>query len=132
MPSMVFRRVKPGHEALYDGSLEQIIAAASAYPGHLGVEVFRPRDTAPASTAPSIASTRPSTLYPERLGTAALSTSRRGLSRAYDQALHRHARFQPKLSLSDVNGKAEVPEHALDVGTRVRKAPVRLQPVVGR
>jgi antibiotic biosynthesis monooxygenase (ABM) superfamily enzyme len=40
----VTRRVKPGHEALYEGFLAGIIAAASACPGHLGVEVFRPRD----------------------------------------------------------------------------------------
>jgi uncharacterized protein len=40
----VTRRVKPGHEALYEGFLAGIISAASAYPGHLGVEVFRPRD----------------------------------------------------------------------------------------
>jgi antibiotic biosynthesis monooxygenase (ABM) superfamily enzyme len=40
----VTRRVKPGHEALYEGFLAGIIAAASAYPGHLGVEVFRPKE----------------------------------------------------------------------------------------
>ena len=38
----VTRRVKPGHEAAYEEFLEGIIAAASRYPGHLGVEVFRP------------------------------------------------------------------------------------------
>jgi uncharacterized protein len=38
----VTRRVKPGHEAFYEQFLEGIIAAASRYPGHLGVEVFRP------------------------------------------------------------------------------------------
>ena len=37
------RRVRPGHEALYEQFLEGIIAAASTYPGHLGVEVFRPQ-----------------------------------------------------------------------------------------
>ena len=37
------RRVKPGHEELYEQLLEGIIAAASAFPGHLGVEVFRPQ-----------------------------------------------------------------------------------------
>ena len=36
------RRVKPGHEALYERFLEGIIAAASQFRGHLGVEVFRP------------------------------------------------------------------------------------------
>jgi uncharacterized protein len=39
----VTRRVKPGHEAAYEEVLEGIIAAASRFPGHLGVEVFRPR-----------------------------------------------------------------------------------------
>jgi antibiotic biosynthesis monooxygenase (ABM) superfamily enzyme len=38
----VTRRVKPGHEPFYDQFLEGIIAAASRFPGHLGVEVFRP------------------------------------------------------------------------------------------
>jgi uncharacterized protein len=38
----VTRRVKPGHEAFYEQFLEGIIAAASGFPGHLGVEVFRP------------------------------------------------------------------------------------------
>ena len=39
----VTRRVKPGHELLYEQFLEGIIAAASGFPGHLGVEVFRPQ-----------------------------------------------------------------------------------------
>jgi antibiotic biosynthesis monooxygenase (ABM) superfamily enzyme len=38
----VTRRVKPGHESLYDEFLAGINAAASRFPGHLGVEVFRP------------------------------------------------------------------------------------------
>ena len=38
----VTRRVKPGHEAAYEEFLEGIIAAASGFPGHLGIEVFRP------------------------------------------------------------------------------------------
>jgi antibiotic biosynthesis monooxygenase (ABM) superfamily enzyme len=38
----VTRRVKAGHEAAYEAFLEGIIAAASRFPGHLGVEVFRP------------------------------------------------------------------------------------------
>jgi uncharacterized protein len=38
----VTRRVKPGHEALYEQFLTGIITAASEFPGHLGVEVFRP------------------------------------------------------------------------------------------
>jgi uncharacterized protein len=38
----VTRRVKPGHEPFYDQFLEGIIAAARRFPGHLGVEVFRP------------------------------------------------------------------------------------------
>ena len=37
--------MKPGHEPFYERFLESIIAAASRFPGHLGVEVFRP-DTA--------------------------------------------------------------------------------------
>jgi hypothetical protein len=40
----VARRVRPGHEAAYEEFLEGIIAAASRYPGHLGVEVFKPQD----------------------------------------------------------------------------------------
>jgi uncharacterized protein len=39
----VTRRVKPGHEAFYEQFLKGIIAAASEFPGHLGVEVFRPQ-----------------------------------------------------------------------------------------
>jgi antibiotic biosynthesis monooxygenase (ABM) superfamily enzyme len=38
----VIRRVKPGHEPFYEQFLEGIIEAASRFPGHLGVEVFRP------------------------------------------------------------------------------------------
>jgi antibiotic biosynthesis monooxygenase (ABM) superfamily enzyme len=38
----VTRRVKPGHEQAYEEFLEGIIGAASSFPGHLGVEVFRP------------------------------------------------------------------------------------------
>jgi uncharacterized protein len=38
----VTRRVKPGHEASYENFLRGIIAAASDFEGHLGVEVFRP------------------------------------------------------------------------------------------
>lgn len=40
--TMVTRRVKPGHEAAYEEFLDGIIGAASRFPGHLGVEVFRP------------------------------------------------------------------------------------------
>jgi uncharacterized protein len=39
----VIRRVRPGHEPFYEKFLEGIIAAASEFPGHLGVEVFRPQ-----------------------------------------------------------------------------------------
>jgi uncharacterized protein len=38
----VTRRVRPGHEEAYEAFLEGIIAAASDFPGYLGVEVFRP------------------------------------------------------------------------------------------
>ena len=38
----VTRRVKPGHEPFYEEFLEGIIGAATRFPGHLGVEVFRP------------------------------------------------------------------------------------------
>jgi uncharacterized protein len=38
----VTRRVKPGHEPLYEEFLAGIIAAASEFPGHLGAEVLRP------------------------------------------------------------------------------------------
>jgi antibiotic biosynthesis monooxygenase (ABM) superfamily enzyme len=38
----VTRRVKPGHQEAYEAFLEGIIAAASRFPGYLGVEVFRP------------------------------------------------------------------------------------------
>jgi antibiotic biosynthesis monooxygenase (ABM) superfamily enzyme len=39
----VTRRVKPGHEPFYDQFLAGINAAASRFPGHLGVDVFRPQ-----------------------------------------------------------------------------------------
>jgi antibiotic biosynthesis monooxygenase (ABM) superfamily enzyme len=39
----VTRRVKPGHEAVYEQVLEGVITAARQFPGHLGVEVFRPQ-----------------------------------------------------------------------------------------
>jgi uncharacterized protein len=38
----VTRRVKPGHEAAYEEFLAGISSAARAFPGYLGVEVFRP------------------------------------------------------------------------------------------
>jgi antibiotic biosynthesis monooxygenase (ABM) superfamily enzyme len=38
----VTRRVLPGHEGAYEEFLEGIIAAAARFPGHLGVEVYRP------------------------------------------------------------------------------------------
>jgi antibiotic biosynthesis monooxygenase (ABM) superfamily enzyme len=40
----VTRRVKPGHEPFYEQFLDGIIAAATRFPGHLGVEVFRPQN----------------------------------------------------------------------------------------
>jgi uncharacterized protein len=42
----VTRRVRPGHEALYEQFLAGIISAAREFPGHLGVEVFRPQSAA--------------------------------------------------------------------------------------
>jgi antibiotic biosynthesis monooxygenase (ABM) superfamily enzyme len=42
----VTRRVRPGHEPFYEQFLAGIIGAASVYPGHLGVEVFRPHSAA--------------------------------------------------------------------------------------
>jgi CheY-like chemotaxis protein len=42
----VTRRVKPGHEVFYEQFREGIISAASRFPGHLGVEVFRPQSAA--------------------------------------------------------------------------------------
>ena len=38
----VTRRVRPGHEVFYEQFLAGIIAAATRFTGHLGVEVFRP------------------------------------------------------------------------------------------
>jgi antibiotic biosynthesis monooxygenase (ABM) superfamily enzyme len=38
----VTRRAKPGHEQAYEEILEGLIASAKRFPGHLGVEVFRP------------------------------------------------------------------------------------------
>jgi len=38
----VTRRVQPGHEAAYEAFLAGISAAASAFPGYLGIEIFRP------------------------------------------------------------------------------------------
>jgi len=40
----VTRRVRPGHEAAYEQFLAGISAAASMFPGHLGIEIFRPQD----------------------------------------------------------------------------------------
>jgi uncharacterized protein len=42
----VTRRVKPGHEPFYEQFLKGVVAAASRFPGHRGVEVFRPQTTA--------------------------------------------------------------------------------------
>jgi antibiotic biosynthesis monooxygenase (ABM) superfamily enzyme len=42
----VTRRVKPGHEAFYEQFLQGIIAEVSKFPGHMGVEVFRPASAA--------------------------------------------------------------------------------------
>jgi uncharacterized protein len=42
----VTRRVKPGHEPVYEQFLESIITAASQFPGHLGAEVYRPQTAA--------------------------------------------------------------------------------------
>jgi antibiotic biosynthesis monooxygenase (ABM) superfamily enzyme len=39
----VTRRVRPGHERFYEQFLAGIIAEAEKFPGHLGVEVFRPQ-----------------------------------------------------------------------------------------
>jgi uncharacterized protein len=38
----VTRRIKPGHEAAYEAFLAGISGAARAFPGYLGIEVFRP------------------------------------------------------------------------------------------
>ena len=38
----VTRRVKPGHEDAYEEFLAGISSAARAFPGYLGIEVFRP------------------------------------------------------------------------------------------
>jgi uncharacterized protein len=38
----VTRRIKPGHEAAYEQFLAGISGAARAFPGYLGIEVFRP------------------------------------------------------------------------------------------
>jgi uncharacterized protein len=38
----VSRRIKPGHEAAYEAFLAGISSAARAFPGYLGIEVFRP------------------------------------------------------------------------------------------
>ena len=42
----VTAQVKPGHEPFYERFLEGIIEAASRFPGHMGVEVFRPQSSA--------------------------------------------------------------------------------------
>lgn len=38
----VTRQVKPGHEQAYEEILAGLISSAKQFPGHLGVEVFRP------------------------------------------------------------------------------------------
>ena len=43
----VTRRVKPGHEAAYEAFLAGISGAARAFPGYLGIEVFRPTPGGP-------------------------------------------------------------------------------------
>lgn len=40
----ILQRVKPGCEAAFEGVLADLIAAAKAFEGHLGVNVFRPTD----------------------------------------------------------------------------------------
>ena len=73
----VTRRIKPGHEAAYEGFLAGISGAARAFPGYLGVEVFRPAPGGAAgSTGPCIASTRSSTCMPGWI----LPSARRGWS----------------------------------------------------
>jgi len=57
----VTRRIKPGHEAAYEEFLAGISSAARAFPGYLGVEVFRPAPATATSTGPSTASTPPPT-----------------------------------------------------------------------
>ena len=42
----VTARVKPGHEPFYERFLQGIIEAATRFPGHMGVEVFRPQSAA--------------------------------------------------------------------------------------
>lgn len=54
----VTRRVKPGHEAGYEAFLAGTSGAARAFPGYLGVEVFRPAPEQTASTGSSTASIR--------------------------------------------------------------------------
>jgi uncharacterized protein len=43
----VTRRIKPGHEAAYEAFLAGISGAARAFPGYLGIEVFRPTPGGP-------------------------------------------------------------------------------------
>jgi hypothetical protein len=59
----ITRRVKPRQEPFYERFVEGIIASATKYPGHLGVEVFRPGPSKPppGSTGWSTGSTPPST-----------------------------------------------------------------------
>ncbi len=40
----ILQRVKPGCEAAFEGVLADLIEAAKAFGGHLGVNVFRPTD----------------------------------------------------------------------------------------
>jgi antibiotic biosynthesis monooxygenase (ABM) superfamily enzyme len=66
----VTRRVKPGHEVLYEEFLEGIISAASEFPGHLGVEVFRPKSATAGDYRTVYRSTAPSTCAPGSIPTS--------------------------------------------------------------
>ena len=48
----VTRRIKAGHEAAYEAFLAGISGAARAFPGYLGVEVFRPTPGRPRRRVP--------------------------------------------------------------------------------
>ncbi|HMY98346.1 MAG TPA: antibiotic biosynthesis monooxygenase [Burkholderiaceae bacterium] len=43
---LITRRIKPGHEAAFEAAMTQMIAAAAAFPGHLGGHLVRPGEDA--------------------------------------------------------------------------------------
>lgn len=48
---LVTRRVRPGHEAAFERAMQEMIAAARAFPGHLGAQLIAAADADTAEAA---------------------------------------------------------------------------------